>query len=55
VQKTVLIGHPSGVMDVGVDAALLRNGPRIASCTIGRTARKIMDGHVYISREIYFL
>jgi 2-methylaconitate cis-trans-isomerase PrpF len=27
--------------------------PRILSCTIGRTARKILDGRVYVSGKIY--
>jgi methylitaconate Delta-isomerase len=51
--KEVIIGHPSGVMDVKVDARFGPNGPHIVSCTVGRTARKIMDGRVYVPRKIY--
>jgi 2-methylaconitate cis-trans-isomerase PrpF len=49
----IVIGHPWGMMDVKVDAATENGQPRIVSCTIGRTARKIMDGKVYIPRTVY--
>jgi 2-methylaconitate cis-trans-isomerase PrpF len=52
-EKTVVIGHPSGMMDVKVDAKFGEEGPRIVSCTIGRTARRIMDGRVYVSPKVY--
>ncbi len=52
-KNEVVIGHPSGVMDVKVEAASGKGGPHIVSCTVGRTARKIMDGHVYVSRKVY--
>jgi 2-methylaconitate cis-trans-isomerase PrpF len=38
---------------VKVDATFGKGGPHIVSCTVGRTARKIMDGRVYVSRKIY--
>ncbi len=41
-------------MDVKVDATSGKGGPHIVSCTVGRTARKIMDGRVYVSRKIYY-
>lgn len=46
----IVIGHPSGMMDVKVDARIEKGQLRIVSCTIGRTARKIMDGKVYIPK-----
>lgn len=49
----VVIGHPSGMMNVKVDARFDENGPHIVSCTLGRTARKIMDGQVYIPARVY--
>jgi len=52
-KSEVIIGHPSGVMDVKVDARFGKGRPHIVSCTVGRTARKIMDGRVYVSRKIY--
>ncbi|NWF93532.1 MAG: 3-methylitaconate isomerase [Syntrophaceae bacterium] len=47
------IGHPSGQMDVGVEAREEEGRVRVVSCTIGRTARKIMEGRVYISKKVY--
>jgi 2-methylaconitate cis-trans-isomerase PrpF len=52
-KNEVVIGHPSGVMDVKADARFGKGGPHIVSCTVGRTARKIMDGRVYISKQTY--
>ena len=52
-KNEVVIGHPSGVMDLKVDVTSGKGGPHIVSCTVGRTARKIMDGSVYISEKIY--
>jgi 2-methylaconitate cis-trans-isomerase PrpF len=52
-ERKIVIGHPSGVMDLEVDARFGKGGPRIISCTIGRTARKIMDGRVYLPAEVY--
>ena len=47
------IGHPSGILDVEVEAK--QDGKRIhvVQCTIGRTARKILEGRVYISKKVY--
>ena len=47
-ERTVLIGHPSGQMDVKVEAHKEGDQFRVISCTVGRTARKIMEGRVYI-------
>ena len=52
-ERTVLIGHPSGQMDVKVEAKQEGDQVHVVSCTIGRTARKIMEGRVYISRKVY--
>ena len=52
-EKEIIIGHPSGMMDVKVDAKFDLNGPHIVSCTVGRTARKIMEGEVYVSEHVY--
>jgi 2-methylaconitate cis-trans-isomerase PrpF len=52
-ERTVLIGHPSGQMDVKVEAHKEGNQFRVVSCTVGRTARKIMEGRVYISNKVY--
>jgi methylitaconate Delta-isomerase len=49
----IVIGHPAGMMDVKVDARFGAKGPFIVSCTVGRTARRIMDGRVYVPRHVY--
>jgi methylitaconate Delta-isomerase len=51
--KEIVIGHPSGMMDVKVDARFGQDGPHIVSCTVGRSSRKIMDGKVYVPRSVY--
>jgi 2-methylaconitate cis-trans-isomerase PrpF len=52
-ERSLIIGHPSGQMDVRVEAKTERGKINIVSCTVGRTARKIMDGKVYISNGVY--
>jgi len=52
-KRKLVIGHPSGQMDVGVEARKEQGQIRVVSCTVGRTARKIMEGRVYISNKIY--
>jgi 2-methylaconitate cis-trans-isomerase PrpF len=50
-QGTVRIGHPYGVMDVKVAAAADNGHVSIRSATIGRTARRIMEGHAFVPRD----
>lgn len=48
-EKEIRIGHPQGVIDIEIEREELDKGifiPR--SATIKRTARRIMDGYVYI-------
>ena len=52
-ERTVIIGHPSGQMKVKVEARREGDQFQVISCTVGRTARKIMEGRVYISRRVY--
>jgi 2-methylaconitate cis-trans-isomerase PrpF len=51
--RTVNIGHPSGQMDVRVEAKEEGGHLRVVSCTVGRTARKIMEGWVFIPGKVY--
>lgn len=51
--REIVIGHPSGLMAVKVDTKIEKGKLIIVSCTIGRTARMIMDGRVYIPRTVY--
>jgi 2-methylaconitate cis-trans-isomerase PrpF len=52
-ERTVIIGHPSGQIDVKVEAKKEGNQVHVLSCSIGRTARKIMEGRVYIPEKVY--
>jgi methylitaconate Delta-isomerase len=47
----VRIGHPYGVMEVKVAADTGHGEVVIQSATIGRTARRIMEGHAYVPRD----
>ena len=51
--KEIVIGHPSGMMDVKVEMRMKKGQPYIVSCTVRRTARKIMDGKVYVPTSVY--
>ncbi len=53
--RKLIIGHPSGKFDVEVKARQEGDQVHILSCTVGRTARKIMEGRVYIPRKVYKL
>lgn len=51
--RKLVIGHPSGKFDVEVKARMEGDQVHILSCTVGRTARKIMEGRVYIPKKVY--
>jgi methylitaconate Delta-isomerase len=44
----VRIGHPSGIMSVGISASGENENFRLCEVVVGRTARKLMDGRVYL-------
>lgn len=46
----VRIGHPAGVIDIEVKAKEDGDGIKLERAAFGRTARRIMDGYVYIAR-----
>ena len=45
------IGHPSGTIGVGVEVDLAGDGPEVRRAVVERTARRIMDGTVYVPLE----
>ncbi len=51
--KEIVIGHPSGMMDVKVEMRIEKGQPHVVSCTVGRTARKIMEGTVFVPTTVY--
>jgi 2-methylaconitate cis-trans-isomerase PrpF len=51
-KKSVIIGHPGGTMEVEAEVEKAGNGFEINSARLSRTARKIMDGYVYIRTSL---
>lgn len=49
-KKTVRIGHPSGVMTMYPEIVNGENGIEVPGVAVQRTARRIMDGMVYIRK-----
>lgn len=49
----VNIGHPGGVIPVETEAEVVNGKINIKKIGVYRTARKIMDGHVYVRKSIY--
>lgn len=47
--QTVVIGHAKGILDVKVDSKRTSSGVQIKGITIGRTARKLMEGRAFYS------
>jgi len=47
---TVRIAHPYGTMDVRVRWEVQAGETRVLSAIVGRTARRIMEGYVYVPR-----
>ena len=46
--STVRIGHPSGIMSVGITTSGEKESFRLIEVVVGRTARKLMDGNVFL-------
>lgn len=49
----VRVGHPSGILDFEINLEKNQNGWHLAKAGVTRTAKPIMDGHVYVSRKIF--
>ena len=45
---TVRLGHPSGVIEAQVEVDTTSETPTLRKVSVVRTARRIMDGHVYV-------
>ena len=50
---TIRIAHPYGVMDVNVRSTDGPDGPFIDGIEVGRTARHILDGEVWVRRSAF--
>jgi 2-methylaconitate cis-trans-isomerase PrpF len=47
----VRIGHPAGIMEVGAKVSPVGDDWRVESVTTQRTARRIMDGFIYVPQS----
>jgi 2-methylaconitate cis-trans-isomerase PrpF len=47
----VRIGHPAGIIEVGAKVRPEADGWRVESVTTQRTARRIMDGFIYVPQS----
>jgi 2-methylaconitate cis-trans-isomerase PrpF len=47
--QSIRIAHPSGISNVDADVVQQENDWYARSASINRTARRLMDGHVYVS------
>lgn len=52
-KKQIRIGHPAGVIEVESDAKYDDGQTEITRAAISRTARRIMDGNVYIRSSVF--
>ena len=51
--RAVRIGHPSGVIDVETEVEFTDSGPVLRRALVGRTARRIMEGYIFVPERIY--
>tara|TARA_B100000989_G_C19498220_1_gene453057 strand:- start:333 stop:1511 length:1179 start_codon:yes stop_codon:yes gene_type:complete len=51
--KTVRIGHPAGVIETETEVEVKGNEYVVKRATLGRTARRIMEGQVYLPSQKY--
>ncbi|MDN5347688.1 MAG: methylitaconate Delta-isomerase [Clostridia bacterium] len=52
-RKELVFGHPAGKIDVEAEVEDNGSGYVIRRAAVGRTARMIMDGYVYIKKSIF--
>ncbi|AEG16618.1 PrpF protein [Desulfofundulus kuznetsovii DSM 6115] len=53
--KVVRLGHPSGTLEFEIEITRDAGGnPRLEKAAVARTARRIMDGFVYVPRRIFW-
>lgn len=49
----IRIGHPAGIIEIEASVEGSGRGTRLTRAAVGRTARRIMDGYVYVRSNIY--
>ncbi|MDR3591610.1 MAG: PrpF domain-containing protein [Negativicutes bacterium] len=50
---TVNIGHPGGIIPVEAEGGTVDGQVKVTRLGVYRTARRIMDGHVYVRKTVY--
>jgi 2-methylaconitate cis-trans-isomerase PrpF len=51
--SVVRIGHPAGVIEVETEVESSDSGPILRRASVGRTARRIMEGYIYVPERIF--
>lgn len=51
--QKIRIGHPAGVIAVEAEAVVNEKGCELVRAAVSRTARRIMDGFVYVGEEAF--
>jgi 2-methylaconitate cis-trans-isomerase PrpF len=49
----VRIGHPSGVVEVETEVESSDSGPILRRASVGRTARRIMEGYIFVPERLF--
>lgn len=52
-QESVCFGHPSGTLRVGAEAALVEGDWKANKVIMSRSARKLMEGYVFVPGDVF--
>ncbi len=52
-EDLVRIGHPSGVVEVETEVEDGDSGPILRRASVGRTARRIMEGYIFVPERLF--
>ena len=47
------LGHPGGIVDVGATIEMRSGEPHYVEATVGRTARRLMEGYVLVPERCF--
>ncbi len=53
-KKEVRIGHPAGIIPIEVEVKMDGKKPILRKAAIGRTARIIMEGYVFVRKDLIY-
>ncbi|MGQ9599694.1 MAG: 2-methylaconitate cis-trans isomerase PrpF family protein [Anaerolineae bacterium] len=52
-RSVIHIGHPAGVIEIEAAVELQAEGPKLVRASLGRTARRLMEGYVFVPWSTY--